>query len=122
MKKVLSLALLAMLVANANAQTLGTCKIFPSNNPGNQQIDSLPVHPHSQAYINSVGGSVHVHPDFGSNAAYGIPWVAVPSSQAMVPIIFDQNSYTDESDPGPMPIPLNAKIEGGGVGDAHVIA
>ena len=30
--------------------------------------------------------------------------------------------YGDESDPGPYPIPLNAPVEGNGVGDSHVIA
>ncbi len=30
-------------------------------------------------------------------------------------------NYGSESDPGPFPIPLNAPIEGNGVGDSHVI-
>ena len=104
----------------ANSQTLGSCHIFPSNNPWNERIDSLPVHWNSAKYIANVGGAFHVHPDFGSNASYGIPWVAVNASQPFVPIDLS-NGYTDESDPGPMPIPPNAPVEGGGVGDAHVL-
>jgi hypothetical protein len=119
MMKALSLIVLIALAGAANAQTLGSCKIFPSNNPWNQRIDSLPVHPNSAKFIASVGGSIHVHPDFGSNAAYGIPWVAVNSSQAFVPITI--TSGWGEEDKGPMPIPANAPIEGGGVGDAHVL-
>jgi hypothetical protein len=104
----------------AEAQTLGSCQIFPSNNPWNQRIDSLPVHWNSDKYIASVGVSIHVHPDFGSDASYGIPWVAVNGGQPMVPIDLS-NGFTDQSDPGPMPIPPNAPVEGGGVGDAHVL-
>ena len=44
-----------------------------------------------------------LHPDFGSNPDYGIPYVVVPGNQPRVPIGFDQ--YGDESDPGPYPVP-----------------
>src|SRR5581483_9646679 len=101
------------------AQTLGSCKIFPSNNPWNVRVDSLPVDQvHSAAYINSVGGTIHIHPDFGSDTDYGIPWEAVNGSQPFV-AINDSNGYPDESDPGPMPIPPNARIEHDG--DSHVL-
>lgn len=124
MKRILSLVILSAfalstLATSAHAQTLGSCKIFPSNNPWNQRIDSLPVHPNSAKYIATVGGSIHLHPDFGSNAAYGIPWVAVGSNQQFVPITI--TSGWGEEDKGPMPIPANAPVEGGGVGDAHVL-
>jgi hypothetical protein len=58
-----------------------------------------------------------MHPDFGSDPSYGIPYVVVPASQPRVPITF--TDYGDESDPGPYPIPLNAPVEAGG--DAHVL-
>ena len=45
--------------------------------------------------------------------------MVVPASQPLVPITY--TAYGDESDPGPFPIPLNAPIEGGGGGDAHVL-
>ena len=44
-------------------------------------------------------------------ASTGIPWVSVPLSQPLVPVSFDES---DESDPGPYPIPLDAPVEGGG--------
>jgi len=52
----------------------------------------------------------------------GIPYSVVGASQGMVNIDF--TAYGDESDPGPMPIPANAQIEGypnPGNGDRHVL-
>ena len=67
--------------------------------------------------MRSVGSSTHLHPDFGSDPSYGIPYSVVPATQQPVPIRF--TAYGDESDPGPYPIPTTAKIEAGG--DAHVL-
>jgi hypothetical protein len=101
--------------------SLGTCKVFPSDNPWNQDISTLPVDTNSGNYISGIaglGGNQYLHPDFGGGGAYGIPYITVPGNQTLVPINF--NAYGDESDPGPYPIPLNAPIEGGS--DAHVLA
>jgi hypothetical protein len=66
------------------------------------------------------GAAAKLHPDFGSDPTYGIPWVSVAGAQPKVPITFD---YADESDPGPYPIPNDAPIEGGPTasGDRHVL-
>ena len=99
-----------------------SCPVFPSDNPWNRDVSGDPVDPRSDEYIAHMGGaSAMLHPDFGSDPTYGIPWIAVPKTQARVPVSFD---YADESDPGPYPIPINAPIEGGasGGGDRHVIA
>ena len=89
-------------------------------------MDSLPVHSSSVAWVNSIGASTRLHPDWGNVLAdnYGIPFVTVGGSQPRVPITFDVNGYADESDPGPFPIPPEAPIEGGSAsdGDRHVIA
>jgi len=119
MKFVASLLVLFSIAGTASAQTLGSCPIFPPNNPWNTRIDTLPVHPRSQQYINSVGASIHLHPDFGSNPDYGIPWIAVGANQPFVNI--NVTSGWGEEDPGPYPVPANAKIEGNGIGDAHVL-
>jgi hypothetical protein len=58
-----------------------------------------------------------VHPDFGANPDYGIPYVTVPADQRKVPITF--TDYGNESDPGPYPVPPNAPVEAGG--DRHVL-
>jgi len=52
----------------------------------------------------------------------GIPYVVVNGSQSLVNINF--TAYGTESDPGPMPVPANAPIEGDpnpGNGDRHVL-
>lgn len=101
---------------------IGGCPIFPSSNAWNQEIASAPLHPRSAeiiAHIQSIGAKA-LHPDFGQNPLYGIPFVVVPGTQASVPITY--GAYGDESDPGPFPIPLDAPIEGGGGGgDSHVL-
>jgi hypothetical protein len=98
---------------------------FSASSPWNQDISSAPVDPNSAAIVNFIGTSTPVHPDFGAgqyNGSYmGIPYVAVDSTQAPVTINF--TAYGDESDPGPMPIPANAPIEGypNPSGDEHVL-
>jgi hypothetical protein len=64
------------------------------------------------------GGSTHLHPDFGSNPSYGIPYnVDALTPSQYVPIAF--TAYADESDPGPYPIPNAPAIEAGS--DAHML-
>jgi hypothetical protein len=61
-----------------------------------------------------------LHLDLGtSEEYYGIPYTVVPADQPLVPITFGTGGadYSDESDPGPMPIPLDVHIEGGSAGD-----
>ena len=98
------------------------CEVFPGDNAWNQEILSAPVHPRSSQIIDHIQavGDDALHPDFGENLAYGIPYIVVPPSQPLVPITY--TAYGEESDPGPFPIPLNAPIEGGGSGgDQHVL-
>ncbi len=100
---------------------LGSCQVFPSDNPWNREVSSLPADPNSAHYVGAItglGGNQKLHADFGGSGAYGIPYITVPGTQALVPVDF--SAYGDESDPGPYPIPLTAPIEGGG--DRHVIA
>jgi len=99
---------------------------FPADNLWNQDISSAPVDPNSDALINFIGASVPVHPDFGSGLyngqSMGIPYIVVGAQQSFVNISF--TAYGDESDPGPMPVPANAPIEGypaPGNGDRHVL-
>ena len=96
--------------------------MFPADNALNQEVATLPASPESQAYIENIGLSAHLHPDFGNNPAYGIPYEVVGPEQAKVPVKF--TAYRSESDPGPYPIPADAAIEGGGKrgkGDRHVL-
>jgi len=98
-------------------------QIFPSDNPWNQDVSALPVHPNSARYLASIGLDTGLHPDFGTvweGAPIGIPYVVVHGDQPKVNVTFD---YDDESDPGPYPIPAGAPIEGGpnADGDRHVL-
>ena len=96
---------------------------FPNDNPWNVPIDAEPLDPNSAILINSIGPDRNLHPDFGADfngGPFGIPYMVVPGTQARVPVSF---YYSDESDPGPYPLPPNAPIEGGAssTGDRHVL-
>lgn len=98
-------------------------RIFPADNPWNQDISAVPVDPNSANLIASLGLETTLHADFGTTwegAPNGIPYIVVSGTQRRVPITFE---YGEESDPGPYPIPPDAPIEGGpnGTGDRHVI-
>ncbi len=124
----LSLPLVSVLIAGfafAGGPTIGNCPVFPADHIWNTPIDQLPVSPSSSTWVNTIGASSPLHPDFGSGlyngAPIGIPYVTVPGTQTKYPATF---TYQSESDPGPYAIPLNAPIEGGSgsTGDRHVIS
>jgi hypothetical protein len=107
----------------ASGPVVGGCPVFPADNAWNTDVSGAPRHPLSDAYIakiQSVGGDF-LHPDFGRNPTYGIPFVVVPPDEPLRPVTY--TAYGDESDPGPFPIPLDAPVEGGAsaAGDRHVL-
>src|SRR5207248_11700609 len=77
------------------------CSVFPATNVWNADISSLPVAANSAQLISSIGLSTGLHPDFGSNLSYGIPYNVVPDTTPKVSVHFQ---YASESDPGPYPI------------------
>ena len=97
------------------------CAVFPTDSPWNQDISNARVDPNSDQYIASIGAGKKLHPDFGSDPTYGIPYIVVPGTQPRMPVSFEEPR---ESDPGPYPIPLDAPVEGGNPasGDRHVLA
>lgn len=104
--------------------TVGGCDVFPADNAWNRDVSADPLRADSEAIIATIqsNGGTRLHPDFGENPDYGIPFVVVPPGQPLVPV--DYVAYGDESDPGPFPIPLDAPVEGGSgaTGDRHVVA
>jgi hypothetical protein len=96
------------------------CPVFPADNPWNQRVDSLPVHPRSDAIVQSIGLEETVHPDFGSGRyegrPIGIPYQVVARDARRRRVRF---RYASESDRGPYPIPRSPRIEGGG--DRHML-
>ena len=99
---------------------------FSSDSSWNQDISQAAVDPNSTQIINFIGSATGLHADFGSGlyqgSSIGIPYTIVDGTQETVGIKFTQSA--DESDPGPMPIPATAPIEGypnPGNGDRHVL-
>jgi IPT/TIG domain len=106
--------------------SLGGFLPFPSDNLWNKDVSAAAVDPNSANIISFVGSGAGIHADFGSGeyqgSYIGIPYAVVDSTQALIPISYQ--AYGSESDPGPMPIPLTANIEGypnPGSGDRHVL-
>jgi hypothetical protein len=78
------------------------------------------VDPRSADYIRRItqlGGDQVVHPDFGGNGRYGIPYTKVGPHQRQVRV--NVAAYPGESDFGRAPIPADAKVERGS--DRHVL-
>jgi len=101
--------------------TLGGCPVFPANSYWNTPIDTLPVHPDSDLWINDIGRGEGFHMDFGSGfwdgGPIGIPYNLGAASQTQ----FYNFSfyYADESDAALYPIVENVAREHGR--DHHIL-
>ena len=82
----------------------GGCPVFPADNPINQEVATLPESPNSQAYVESIGLEAHLHPDFGNNPGYGIPFEVVGAGQPKVPVKF--TAYRERIGPRALPGPV----------------
>src|SRR5438128_1704138 len=102
------MVILTALAFHASAQTVvrsgalpPPLPLFPPNNWWNTDISGAPVDSNSAAFINFVGATGGLHPDFGGDSGdasapiYGFPYVVVSGSQPLVPVTFD---YADQSD------------------------
>lgn len=118
------LILLAFLTAGSAAALrvpgATNCPIFPSSNPWNRPVDTLPVATNSRELIRSIGLGTGLHADFGSGTwnggPIGIPFNVVERKTPRLKLTFD---YADQSDKGPYPIPRNVRLEHGG--DQHAL-
>lgn len=105
--------------------SLGGRLPFPEDNLWNQPIDKMEVDSLSSVLIASIGCKKSLYGDFGAGtwngAPIGIPYYVVDGNQPRVHIKY--TAYGDQSDPGPYPIPPDARIEGdpNQDGDRHVI-
>lgn len=103
-----------------DAPEIGGCLIFPADNFWNTPVDSLPIHPLSDAWVDSIGRSTGFHMDFGSgewdDGPIGIPYDLADASAPFYTFDF---YYPDESDPGPYPIPADYQREWGS--DHHIL-
>jgi hypothetical protein len=118
--------------AGAAPPRIGGCSIFPAfqgtatapsaanQTAWNQNVSRAPVDPRSRDYINRItalGDNQEIHPDFGGNGRYGIPYTQVGPNQQRVQVTV--TAYPGESDFGRAPIPPDARVENGS--DRHVL-
>jgi hypothetical protein len=128
----LAAGLAASPAAAAKPPRVGRCPIFPAfSGPAtapsaanqtawNQDVSRSPIDPRSRDYIRAIGrlgGNQVVHPDFGGNGRYGIPYDTVGRDQKRVRV--HVTSYPGESDFGRAPIPPDARVENGS--DRHAL-
>jgi hypothetical protein len=88
-------------VPAANGAIPGPLPLFPADNWWNTDISAAPVDANSGNFINFVGGTRKLHPDFGGEASpgsvsiYGMPYAIVDGGQSKLAVTF---AYWDESD------------------------
>jgi hypothetical protein len=116
--------------------SLWDTQVFPADNWWRQDISAFPVDPNSAAFINFIGPTKGMHPDFGGEAGgddiYGFPYAVVNGDEEVKqPVTFE---VWDESDGVDMatgegvpfyPIPVEAIdqahwIEGGPAGTVDI--
>jgi hypothetical protein len=105
---------------------LSALRVFPKNNPWNEDISARPVHPDSDKFIAGIG------PDRRIGFNRDMSFILVPPDQK--PVDVAMKNYGNESDKGPYPLPDEAPVEDWplnkadlatlqreGKGDRHVI-
>ena len=109
------------LLPESTIPSIEGCEIFPQNNYWNTPVDTLPIHPLSSMWINSIGPGQGFHMDFGSGnwngGPIGIPFNLATSSTPKYAVDF---YYSSQSDGGLYPIPNNPLIEYGS--DHHILS
>jgi hypothetical protein len=129
----LLLALLALPAAGQPVRGGALPTLFPPDNWWNVDVSAAPVDSNSASFIQFIGPTRGLHPDFGGDSApapeiYGMVYMTVPGDETLEPMAFD---YADQSDygapgrPPGYPIPSQAKtqtkwIEGGYAGNSGV--
>jgi hypothetical protein len=83
---------------------LAAMKVFPADNPWNEDISKRPVRKNSKGLIALIGADKRL--------AYNLDmcFIIVPPDQKKIDVKI--KSYPDESDKGPFPLPDGAPIEG----------
>ena len=103
--------------------TVSGCRIFPADNPWNQDISATALHPMSATYLANMNTSRALHPDWGTwtQDHYGIPYSSGTGATPQ-PLTWTESWGNTQSDKLPCPtgtnqfcypIPRDARIEGG---------
>jgi hypothetical protein len=121
----LALTLLALTPAAATDVPGTSCPTFPDNNFWHADVSALPRHKSSKTWMQHMGATANLHPDFGDSfgelpVPYGIPITVVSGGHAKVAVKF---SIAGESDKVKYPLGADTKVEGGQFksGDRHTI-
>jgi hypothetical protein len=105
--------------------------LFPANNWWNIDVSNAPMDGSASTYLNYIGLTRGLHPDFGGNAdspgsVYGFPFIIVDGSQAKKTVTFtdfgDQSDGVDHNTETPFPfypIPDEAITMTGWVEEGH---
>lgn len=144
----ISIVMIAVTVSSASSERSGSaasrlgpypaftpCTIFPASTAAptdpsgddetawKQNISQAPVDPMSDTYMGYINKNLgaNLHPDFGTNRAYGIPYAVVGAGGKTLPV--NIKAYKSESDKGKYRIPKTAPVENGSGsdGDRHVL-
>mgnify|MGYP001500613116 CR=1 FL=1 len=51
--------------SSSSSPVLAGCAVFPADSPWNREVSGDPVDPLSDTYVESIGASGFLHPDFG---------------------------------------------------------
>jgi len=110
--------------AQRNGPLPAPLPLFPPDNWWNVDISAAPLDTNSTNFINFIGSTVGLHPDFGGDVdpddpsnpeTYGFPYASVSATQPLVPVFW--TAYGDQSDdgfpgrPAGYPIPPEAKTQ-----------
>jgi hypothetical protein len=130
---VLTLIALPVFAATEGGSVPVPLPLFPANNWWNTDVSLAPVDSNSGNFIQFIGPTLGLHPDFGGDAGggdvYGFPFIIVDGTQAKKTVTFTE--FGDQSDgvnhntgqPFPFyPIPdeaitMNGWVEGGQPGN-----
>ena len=111
------------------------CAIFPADNPWNQDVTTLPLHPRAAEIGSRMNRTRALHADWGNWSVdhYGIPWTSGAGAPALT-LTITTAWGAGETDPLPCPggggmfcypIPSTSPIEGGSAAssgsDRHVL-
>src|SRR5579863_10042707 len=95
---------LAAVRLSAQVPTLAGCQVLPADNVWNTRIDQLPVAANSDAYVQTLGSTSPLHPDYGATGGYQYAVVAGNQPKSTY-------SFYYGVDPGPYPIRPSPPIE-----------
>ena len=121
--------------SNTHVQKVGSCQIYPADNWWNTDISSAPIHAMSDTWIAAITPTFKFHAAFThvfdivdstAKDAQGnliTPFINTHCSTAPGTAYCFNSDLESKAAPGSMPIPKNAKIQGGpnGTTDRHVV-